>query len=892
MAVKTTRRRQQYTPFNSQAFEPEGASDDSDKGDQSEEEREEEVPDAEGRHPTPVRMQAPSDHDRESIHPYVREDLKCAKVVGFYTWTESVLGLPSTKIVARAREIAKLRWFEDRIIQDALVDYCRGTTEKARYDPFVHLVNRVIELARGKLSGVGVYPVKDFCIANNSDRVVQTIPEHGGLGAKRRPDFLGLPLAKAAKLYTPKGSVHWSDILCWGELKQVTILTEPLDKERQARGLSALDDSGFPVGRSKTTRGKAGKSGKSSKRSGLFADKPTRIQARKRTTKASPVEPEVQSARSAPRIRVGRKRLAEDDLLAGLELGSSGKRRNPWGKTNELYVGGEAAVQSGSYALELLSCTYGTRVHCFSFVVKDDKLTLWYYDASGVVYTKECISLVADFEVFASVMVGIASCTCEQFGTLPPTVMEPSAASRHVPPEHLGRYKLTMTHPVSKTDVTVTLSKSLFTQYTLTGRRSFLYTIKTTPSVSSKDMIMKFSYQVCTRKAEQDLVAIARTAGVKHLPRIHMWGELWKLSDGIRKIFYRKSKGAAEYEDRTLRAIVYTQYASIKELFTHSCELIPVMVDQMIDCLHDLRYKANMLHRDISVSNIMYQVREGRYYFILIDFDMAIAVPREGESSYVASSNHRTGTLPFMAYELIFNASRSHAKNWKPIPHLLRHDYESLFWLSLWCILTLLTKGLRAEHAKDLLDVAKQLERGELSQIAGYKAILSMTTICEMRIDLPPAAEPLIDWFTAWNIILIRSVTIVQMWKALHGTDRDASGNTAVARLLESWRDEGKDDWETAGGIYTRDKLKAVLSSAFSIPTEYKDSAEVGDSDVESEHDVAIFHDVGLAVAPKSEVTDKLRRSTRNKRTKPAELVIPLPENDIRSRLRPRRPRA
>ena len=39
--------------------------------------------------------------------------------------------------------------------------------------------------------------------------------------------------------------------------------------------------------------------------------------------------------------------------------------------------------------------------------------------------------------------------------------------------------------------------------------------------------------------------------------------------------------------------------------------------------LHDLRYKANMLHRDISVNNIMYQMRNGRHHFVLIDFDMA-----------------------------------------------------------------------------------------------------------------------------------------------------------------------------------------------------------------------------------------------------------------------------
>ncbi|KAJ3552552.1 hypothetical protein NM688_g4093 [Phlebia brevispora] len=254
MRVKATPRHREPPLFDIWALEPEDSSDESDKENNSEDEREDDTRDDAGRHPTPVRMQAPSDHDRESIHPYVREDLKGAKAVGFFSWTEAVLGISSTKLLARAREIAKLRWFEDKIIQEALIDYCRGTTEKARYNPFVHLSNRVVELARGKLAGVSKYPVNDFCIANNSDRVVQTIPEHGALGAKRRPDLLGLSQSTAVKLYSPRGSVHWFDILFWGELKQINVLVEPLSKERKARYMSSLDDSGFPTDRPKSAR--------------------------------------------------------------------------------------------------------------------------------------------------------------------------------------------------------------------------------------------------------------------------------------------------------------------------------------------------------------------------------------------------------------------------------------------------------------------------------------------------------------------------------------------------------------------------------------------------------------------------------------------------------------
>ena len=76
-----------------------------------------------------------------------------------------------------------------------------------------------------------------------------------------------------------------------------------------------------------------------------------------------------------------------------------------------------------------------------------------------------------------------------------------------------------MTHPRSKQEVLVSLDKVVFAQYSLMGRRTFLYTIKTKPGDTSKPLIAKFSYQVCTRKAEQDLVAVAEAFGRGRRPR-------------------------------------------------------------------------------------------------------------------------------------------------------------------------------------------------------------------------------------------------------------------------------------------------------------------------------------------------------------------------------------
>ena len=104
-----------------------------------------------------------------------------------------------------------------------------------------------------------------------------------------------------------------------------------------------------------------------------------------------------------------------------------------------------------------------------------------------------------------------------------------------------------------------------------------------------------FTYQVSTRPRESDLVAPARDAGVEHIPEVHGWDDLWTLKDSAEEVYRRRKEymkrlglDIAEKvpvgEDRILRAIVYTEYLPIRELFTGNPELIPIMVDQMLDC--------------------------------------------------------------------------------------------------------------------------------------------------------------------------------------------------------------------------------------------------------------------------------------------------------------------
>lgn len=292
-----------------------------------------------------------------------------------------------------------------------------------------------------------------------------------------------------------------------------------------------------------------------------------------------------------------------------------------------------------------------------------------------------------------------------------------------------------------------------------------------------------------------------------------------------------------------------------------------------------------MLHRDISINNIMYQMRGGHHHFVLIDFDMAIIIPGASEGSLSASSSHRTGTLPFMACELIANASLVNEDNWKPIPHALRHDYESLFWVALWCVLVLATKGLPQQRIEKHERITKEWETGTLSQIAGTKNDLCTKQLSASGIVLSADALPLREWFKAWGILILEASNSVRMFQFNDGVPKYSDGSN-----------EDDEVWETAGGKFTRDHLKAVLMSAYPTPLDAQEPADSDESEPEDDMPPPLNGSGGRPPAyepsRKAENTAKAKKVTRTRTPRtPRPPVSQPPENDIRSRLRPRRPR-
>ena len=113
---------------------------------------------------------------------------------------------------------------------------------------------------------------------------------------------------------------------------------------------------------------------------------------------------------------------------------------------------------------------------------------------------------------------------------------------------------------------------------------------------------------------------------------------------------------------------------------------------------HRLLWALGIVHGDISFNNLMYfEDDEGNKRGILNDFDLAsIMVP--GTECPSKIGHRRTGTLVFMALELLDSLDGE-------IPRHYRHELESFVWVLLWVGLRhQVDKGRGPRHILDWVD--------------------------------------------------------------------------------------------------------------------------------------------------------------------------------------------
>ncbi|KAF8144290.1 hypothetical protein K438DRAFT_1992935 [Mycena galopus ATCC 62051] len=333
-------------------------------------------------------------------------------------------------------------------------------------------------------------------------------------------------------------------------------------------------------------------------------------------------------------------------------------------------------IQCASYAVELLS--HGDlRTHVIEALVTPRSIQMLYYDRSIMVKSDPLFFTTAPIP-FITLLSRIASLTRAQWGY--------SAALTAAPAPSVG-----LSDDISdRTFVGKTLQltngwklrigTSVFGAHGLIGRGTCVVHATVIASIDDqnvrKSVIVKWSWSPQTRSREASIIEAATTrakeAGdtwvLDHLPIVLHSQDVADTDSPKLRLSEALDK---KYEPRDLRITVQEELTPIEDLTT-----APELADVMRGIFKYYRWlyeKAKVMHRDISLGNLTYRIKNDKIFGVLNDFDLSLLL----DADNISTSRQRTGTKPFMAIDLLVP---------QPPPHLYRHDLESLYYVILWII--------------------------------------------------------------------------------------------------------------------------------------------------------------------------------------------------------------
>lgn len=140
---------------------------------------------------------------------------------------------------------------------------------------------------------------------------------------------------------------------------------------------------------------------------------------------------------------------------------------------------------------------------------------------------------------------------------------------------------------------------------------------------------------------------------------------------------------------------------------------------------HESLLDAKILHRDISVGNVM--LYEGEDDGFLIDLDLAVKIDREKASGALS----KTGTKVFMAIGALYGEN-----------HSFMHDLESFFWVLFW--LCAHWNGPSQERAKTEYESWNYKSTKELAEIKTGKVLKEDKFNMEVNENVTAYCKPLI----------------------------------------------------------------------------------------------------------------------------------------------------
>ncbi|KAF9502134.1 hypothetical protein BDN71DRAFT_1437613 [Pleurotus eryngii] len=536
------------------------------------------------------------------------------------------------------------------------------------------------------------------------------------------------------------------------------------------------------------------------------------------------------------------------------------------------------APQAAGYALELMAST--CRRWATGLVIIDKRVCLHYYDRVGAIFTTP-FSFDKEPWKLALFALAIGQCDLVQAG------FEPLIASGFDAP--LSQPLSSLTHAIlklPKADVkeggqdgieyTGGIGPGIWSHFKVTGNPLYVYggvtgrgshvlpgrlieaseeeippgaaevageTLKSTAIPANSQMVVKLSWPI-TKRPHLEATTINELVEklpwvTRYLPRVHCAITLKGESIGLPRHLFCDMNVAFSLEQRYFTLLFTDRYRHLWEVKTLAQFQVAYL--DIVECHYTTTKYGKILHRDISENNLLWSDAAGRVTGVLNDWDLATPL-----DAMCKSTNHRTGTGPFMALDLL-----------DPVPpvHLYRHDLESLFYVLIWAAVHY-DIG-RGPHTHE---VNKKLEKWAGTYETAHDAKASFITKPASVLDCVKAAwrpvrqtwlQPLCDLFLQARLNANRlhseqsngrdaveveepttemDLLAMRLWDEDQDDNESPASSPPVPQAIAPAPAPPSDDidFETLGECLTFEKFMAALggSRPVGIPKKYSAYAE------------------------------------------------------------------
>ncbi|KAG2360647.1 hypothetical protein BDR07DRAFT_1610637 [Suillus spraguei] len=328
----------------------------------------------------------------------------------------------------------------------------------------------------------------------------------------------------------------------------------------------------------------------------------------------------------------------------------------------------DVTVQTGLYGAEMFASNLGVN-HLLNIIVVDDVMWIWYYDRQGIIQCSG-INFIQDLPRFMVLLYALQRFRLEDWGRskviLPIEVEGKQCHELTIKDETLGEVDLLL-H---------TSHDDRVTHYGLQGRATNVVPV-TSQALAQKygnfqdGMVAKIFWGEASRTSEPEILKkVEEIARVHHTVQDHIPELLWHHVFTNPTSTIREALGVPEPTkgSRVLYILVFPKLHPITKLDGK------VLFDRTG---HLTLWKEGVYHRDVSPGNLMWYWKDGKRIGVLNDYDLSSLADDSGPRG-----NERTGTVPFMARELLtMEGQRGEVK------HLYRHDLESFMWVFAWICL-------------------------------------------------------------------------------------------------------------------------------------------------------------------------------------------------------------